>query len=152
MKRTIALALFMLLTIGLAGCAGSTPSYYGVWYVDSMLPDAPLGDLNEEDMDIIGNVSLTFSAEEATCFGDQIDSLGQTVTNPEYIETDISKDTFESMLDISFDSLEYSGSSITQVYVENDPSYNDGIVFYIVSDDTLLANSLGTFFVLKKAE
>ncbi len=152
MKKISALTIVLLLAIGLAGCAGSEPSYYGVWSIDSLLPDAPLGDYSEEDMDTIHSVNLTFSAEEATCFGDQIDSLGQTVSKPEYIKTDIPREDFESMTGTSFDSLGVSGGKITQIAVVNDPSYNDGVVFYVVNDDTLLANSLGTFFILKKAE
>lgn len=152
MKKITILIICVLITIGLFGCAGSTPSYYGVWSIDSLLPDAPLGDFNLEDMETILDITLTFSDEEATCFGDHIDSLGQTVSNPEYIKTDVPREDFESMIGTSFGNLGISGNKISQIAVVNDPSYNDGIVFYIVSDDTLLANSLGTFFVLKKAE
>ncbi len=152
MKNVMALVLCMLLGIGLIGCSGSEPSYYGVWSIDGLLPDAPMGNFSEENLETIMNVSLTFSAEEATCFGDQIDSLGQTVSDPEYITIDIPKDSFEAMIGTSFDSLGIKGSSISQVSVVNDPSYNDGIVFYVVNDETLLANSLGTFFVFKKTE
>ncbi len=152
MKNVMALVLCMLLGIGLIGCSGSEPSYYGVWSIDGLLPDAPMGNFSEENLETIMNVSLTFSAEEATCFGDQIDSLGQTVSDPEYITIDIPKDSFEAMTGTSFDSLGIKGSNISQVSVVNDPSYNDGIVFYVVNDETLLANSLGTFFIFKKTE
>jgi hypothetical protein len=152
MKNVMALVLCVLLGIGLIGCSGSEPSYYGVWSIDGLLPDAPMGNFSEENLETIMNVSLTFSAEEATCFGDQIDSLGQTVSDPEYITIDIPKDSFEAMTGTSFDSLGIKGSNISQVSVVNDPSYNDGIVFYVVNDETLLANSLGTFFVFKKTE
>ncbi len=152
MKNVMALVLCMLLGIGLIGCSGSEPSYYGVWSIDGLLPDAPMGNFSEENLETIMNVSLTFSAEEATCFGDQIDSLGQTVSDPEYITIDIPKGSFEAMTGTSFDSLGIKGSNISQVSVVNDPSYNDGIVFYVVNDETLLANSLGTFFIFKKTE
>lgn len=152
MKKTTAVTIVLLLAIGLAGCAGSAPSYYGVWSIDSLLPDAPLGDFNEEDMNTILDVSLTFSSEEATCFGDQMDSLGQTISKPEYIQTDVTREDFESMIGVSFDSLGISGSKIAQIAVVNDPTYNDGIVFYVVNDDTLLVNGLGTFFILKRAD
>lgn len=151
MKKTLCLVLALLLAIAITGCSESVPTYYGTWTVDSLLPDAPMGNFSEEDTDKIYNASLTFSAEQSSCFGDAVDSLGQTVSSPEYIEAEIPKADFESMTGVSFESLGISGSKIVQVSVVNDPSYNNGIVFYVVDDSTLLSNSLGTFFVLKKS-
>ncbi len=152
MKKILVYVLCMLFIVGLAGCSGSEPSYYGVWSVDSVLQDAPLGDFEKADLEKIQNTRLTFSAKEANCFGDQLDSLGQIVSDPEYVAIDIPKESFEQLTGTTFDSLGVKGSTIPQISVINDPSYNNGIVFYVVNDETLLANSLGTFFVLKKAE
>jgi hypothetical protein len=152
MKRSWIFIVCVLLSVGLAGCAdaGADSAYYGDWSIKGVLADAPMGDFSEEDLSTITNVTLTFSKEEATCFGDQLDSLGQTVSEPEYSAVDVPKADFESMTGTSFDSLGIRGNHIAQVTVVNDPSYNDGIVFYVVSDDMLLANSLGTFFILNR--
>jgi len=152
MKKILVLVFCMLFVIGLVGCSSSEPSYYGVWSIGSLLPDAPLGDFEKEDLESIHNTRLTFSTKEANCFGDQIDSLGQIVSDPEYVVVDIPKDSFEQMTGTTFDTLGIKGSTISQISVVKDPSYNNGIVFYVMNDETLIANSLGTFFVLKKVE
>jgi hypothetical protein len=154
MKRSWIIMICALIIIGSTSCsaAGSAPSFYGDWAIEGVLADAPMGDFNQEDLSSIQNVTLTFSKEEAACFGDQLDSLGQTVSKPEYITSEVTRDDFEAMTGTSFDSLGISGSKITQVAVVKDPSYNDGIVFYVINKDMLLANSLGTFFILNRAQ
>jgi hypothetical protein len=142
------------MSVVLAGCsgAGAAPAFYGDWSIEGVLSDAPMGDFDQEDLPTITGVTLSFSEQTATCFGDQLDSLGQTVSDPEYNTVEVAREDFEAMTGMSFDSLGVSGSHITQVAVVNDPSYNDGIVLYVVGDDMLLANSLGTFFVLKRLQ
>lgn len=152
MKKVISLILCVFFLIGAVACSDKTPSYYGVWSIDSLVSDAPMGDFDPNENADVFNTSLSFSEKEASCFGDQLDSLGQVVSNPEYVSIDIPKEDFESMMGLSFDSLGISGSTIKQISVVNDPSYNNGIVFYVVNDDTLMSNSLGTFFILKKSE
>lgn len=118
--------------------------------IGDKLSDAPLGDLGEGDLSTITGSSLSFSKDSASCFGDQLDSLGQTVSNPEYVTTTISRSDFESMTGETFDTIGRKGSNITQVVVNNSEGVNDGIVFYVIDDNTLLANSLGTFFILNR--
>jgi hypothetical protein len=152
MKKSWILVLCVLMSFGLAGCsgAGAASAFYGDWSIEGVLDGAPIGDFNQEDLSTIMSATLTFSKEEAACFGDQLDSLGRTVSEPEYNTVEVTKADFESMTGTSFESLGISGSRITQVAVVSDPSHNNGIVFYIVSNDMLLANSLGTFFILNR--
>lgn len=150
MKRLITLILSVLFILSFAGCSGSGASYYGNWSVGDKLSDAPLGNFNEEDLPMITGTSLSFSKDSASCFGDDISSLGQTVSNPEYITMNMSKSDFESMMGETFDMIGRKGGSITQVVVIKDEDRNNGIVFYVIDDNTLLANSLGTFFILSR--
>ena len=150
MKKVCAVILCMLVMVGLTSCAGSAPSYYGKWSVSEKLTDAPMGDYSDDDLPIIKNAILSFSKESASCFGDQMSSLSETVSNPDYKTQNMSKEDFESMMGETFDAVGRKGDSITQITVINSPDSNTGIVFYIVDKDVLLANSVGTFFLLKR--
>lgn len=152
MKRSCFFIVCVLMVVGLTGCSGegAVPSFYGDWSIDGVLDGAPMGDFEQENMSIITDVPLTFSEDEAICFGDQFESLGQTVFDPDYITNKVSRDNFESMTGMSFDSLGIRENHITQVAVVPNHLFNDGIVFYVVNDDMLLSNSLGTFFVLRR--
>ena len=150
MKKIIALLFCFILVLSIAGCSGTEKTFFGDWTIDSKLQDAPIGDINEEDLSTILGSTLSFTTEKASCFGDSLDTLGQTVSNPEYTTIDIEKSEFESMIGESFEKIGKSGDNIRQISVVKDPDKNSGIVFYIVDDNTLLANSVGTFFILKK--
>ena len=156
MKRLTILMICILMMTVAAGCSHSNKEvstgqvFFGDWIIDSKLPDAPMGDFEEEDLKTILGAGLSFSAEKASCFGDALDTLGQTVDKPEYVTMDVSRSDFESMTGESFDSIGRQGDNITQVSVVKDPERNTGIVFYIIDDNTLLANSAGTFFLVKK--
>ena len=150
MKKAFALILCVVAILGLAGCSSSGPSYYGNWSIGDKVADAPLGDYNDSDLAAIQSATLSFSKESASCFGDQISSLGDVVSNPDYITQSLSKDAFESTMGETFAAIGHQGDSITQVTVINSSDSNTGIVFYVVDNNTLLANSLGTFFLLNR--
>ncbi len=152
MRKIRIILLCISFVLSISGCSASNAGqvFYGDWVVDSKLPDAPAGDFNEEDLNKILGSELSFTADEASCFGDSVDTLGKTVTSPQYTKTEMSRSDFESMTAETFDVIGRSGNKITQVSVINDPESNTGIVFYIVDENTLLANSAGTFLLVKR--
>ncbi len=154
MKKIMTLILCVGILAGLTACGGneSATAYLGDWNIAGLVENAPMGDMADGDLDTILSSRLSFSKESASCFGDSMDTLGTSVENPEYISQDIPKEVFEQMTGVTFEQLGRTGDSISQVAVVQDPERNTGIVFYVVNKDTLLANSVGTFFQLTRAE
>jgi hypothetical protein len=150
MKKIIILFFCIFLFLSAIGCSGTEQTFFGDWTIHSKLSDAPIGDFSDNDLRTILGSELSFTADAASCFGDSMDTLGQTVPSPEYTKIYMEKSDFESMTGESFETIGRAEDDITQVSVVKDPDRNSGIVFYIVDDNTLLANSVGTFFVLKR--
>jgi hypothetical protein len=150
-KRFIITILCLLFPLGLVGCSesGNEDSYLGTWVINKQVEGSPLGDFGNKDIkDIIGK-KLSFSKKKASCFGDNIETLGESVNNPKYKKIDVTKADFERITGILFDSLGIKNGNITQIVVTKDPNRNTGIVFYVVDDKRLLVNGAGTFFLLK---
>lgn len=154
MKKLVSLFIGLFVVLSIAGCgtsnSSSKESYLGNWKVDKQLENSPLGNYNDGDLKKIIGATLSFTKENASCFGDEMSTLGTTVKNPEYIKMEIPKATFQQTTGTAFDQIGAKGDKITQISVVKDQDRNTGIVFYIVNKDTLLANSVGTFFLLTK--
>jgi hypothetical protein len=155
MKKFSLIMLLLLFPAILFGCSSSdnsseADSYLGTWMIDSMTANAPMGDFGNTPLtDIIGK-KLTFSKTSCSCFGDSVDTLGTNVENPKYVEIDMPKEDFERLTSITFESLNITGDTIKQISVVKDPDRNTGIVFYFIDKDRIIANSAGTFFLLKR--
>lgn len=148
MKHILHLTLWAGMAVLLTGCAAS--SFYGDWNISKQLENAPLGDLADGDLGRIIGSTLSFSASQASCFGDAVDTLGETVANPEYITMDYPAENLESGMGCSLASLGGSGSTVKQVAVVRDSERNTGIVMYVINQDTLVVNGAGTFFLLER--
>jgi hypothetical protein len=169
MKKFVSIVLCIFLSMSLFGCSGKERTtsgesvskesasekstvYLGTWSIEEKPEGAPLGDFgNIELNDIIGR-ELIFSEKIASCFGDNIDTLGQYVDNPEYKEMNIPRSDFEQTTGVAFDALGIESDNILQIVVTKDPERNTGIVFYIVDNDKLLVNGAGTFLFLKRVD
>ena len=155
MRKFVFIIFCFLVAISLFGCASQTTSensnsFFGNWVVEKQLDNSPMGDFGNMDVkDIIGK-ELSFSKKKASCFGNNVDTLGQFVNNPEYIKDTVEKSHFEESVGITFSALGISGKNIAYITVIKDPSENTGIVFYDVDKNTLIVNGAGTFFLLKR--
>ncbi len=150
MRKILSLAICVGMMLGFVACGAGGDSYMGNWKVEKKLENAPLGDYADTDLPKIMASKFSFTKESASCFGDAMSTLGTTVKKPEYMSMEMPKEDFERMTDTTFAQLGVKGGKITRISVVKDEDRNTGIVFYVVNKDTLLTNSVGTFFILTR--
>lgn len=123
--------------------------FYGQWQIQQAIAFGPAGTYSSDELKTLEGKPLTFSKKRATCFGDQMDSLNHTITNPVYKRTVRSKKDFESGYRVTFDKLGIKEDSITEV----DATGTKGIcnVFFITQDNNkLILYGGGVFFELDR--
>lgn len=88
-------------------------TFYGKWLIEKVLAYGPVGTYSNEDINKIVGKIMTFSKENASCFGDQISYLNNIAVNPTYKRTTINKNDFEINNRITFDKLGIEDDSIS---------------------------------------
>jgi hypothetical protein len=124
--------------------------FYGTWTIKKVIASSSGGGTySSDDIKALTSKQLTFSKDSATCFGDKIENMNNTVSDPVYKKTEIAKNDFPSDYRVSFNQLGITGNTVTEV----DATGKNGIctVFFIISDNNkLILYGGGTFFELDK--
>lgn len=139
---------------GLATDLSALPaaSYLGTWRIEKRLEGAPPGDITEKDLSRIIGSTLTFTATRADCLGRSMSTFGSSVKDPIYSSMDVQRDIFERTVGVTFAQPGVGDDTVKLVAVLNDPAGETGVAFYVLGEDLLLLNSLGTFFVMRRAQ
>lgn len=130
--------------------AGPAESYLGSWRIEKRLEGAPPGDMTEKDLTRIIGLTLSFTDSRADCLGRSLSTLGSSVSGPIYSSMDVQRDIFERTAGVTFSQLGIQGDTVKLVAVLNDPAGETGVAFYVLGEDALLLNSLGTFFLMRR--
>jgi bla regulator protein BlaR1 len=120
--------------------------FYGDWVINSVLAYGSAGTYSSEVAESLVGKSLSFSADKATCFGDEPSYLEKVAKNPVYMATDISSSDFVSNYRMTFDKLGLKGDSVTEITAVD--SERNGCTFFIKDNDTLIIYGGGTYFEL----
>ena len=121
-------------------------SFYGQWAVSRVLAYGPVGNYGKDDAESLLGKSLTFSADEAGCFGDQASDMDRVAVNPEFRETEISKNDFAADYRVTFERLGIETDSVLKITAAD--SQGNGCSFLVVDDGTLVIIGGGTYFEL----
>ncbi|URZ18308.1 hypothetical protein CLFE_043780 [Clostridium felsineum DSM 794] len=122
--------------------------YMGTWVIKKDLAYAPASTYSKEDINKLIGKKLVFSADSATCFGDSISDMDKTVKTPMYEKTSVLKSDFEQNNKVTLDKLGLSGSTVTQVQVQD--ASGNGCVFYIKDSKTMILSGGGVYFEIDK--
>ncbi|WP_077835871.1 hypothetical protein [Clostridium felsineum] len=122
--------------------------YMGTWVIKKDLAYAPASTYSKEDINKLIGKKLVFSADSATCFGDSISDMDKTVKTPMYQKTSVLKSDFEQNNKVTLDKLGLSGSTVTQVQVQD--ASGNGCVFYIKDSKTMILSGGGVYFEIDK--
>jgi hypothetical protein len=122
-------------------------SFFGEWQIEKVLANSRVSTYGNDEINnsIIGK-KIILSQGKATCFGDSIETLNRTAVNPVYVKTVLSKNDFETGYNATFESLGL-GDSITEVSAAD---AENGCLFFIKNEDTLILYGGGVFFELKR--
>lgn len=120
--------------------------FYGDWVINSVLAYGSAGTYSSEVAESLVGKSLSFSADKATCFGDEPSYLEKVAKNPVYMATDITSSDFVSNYRMTFDKLGLEGDSVTEITAVD--SERNGCTFFIKDNDTLIVYGGGTYFEL----
>lgn len=122
-------------------------SYFGDWMIDKVQAFG-VGTYSGEDAESLVGKTLTFQSDRASIFGDQLADVGQSVTNPNYSEVEMTEDEFVADYHISFSNLGIDQKIATVVTVSDE---NGAISTFIVKDDQrLIIVGGGTYFALSR--
>lgn len=124
----------------------SEETFYGQWIIKKQLAYGPVGTYSNEDIKNILGKRLSFSKEKASCFGEQLSSLGKVVEEPIYKKLSILKSDFEANNRIIFERLGIKGDSITEVMVTSLKDIE--CIFYVKDANTLILSGGGVYFEL----
>lgn len=126
-------------------------TFYGKWTIKQIIASNQSSKTySNADIKALEGKQLTFTNDSATCFGDKISDINNTVSNPVYKKIAVSQNQFKADTGASFDLFGFKGSSITKVEVTG----TKGIctVFYIRPDNNnLLLYGGGDLFELQRA-
>ncbi len=129
----------------------SKETFFGDWVIDRVAAYGSAGTYSKETAEELIGKSLSFSADSATCFGDQPSYLEETAKNPAYVTTDISGSDFITNYRMTLNKLGITADSVTQVSASD--SEGNGCTFLVKDDNTLIVIGGGTYFELvRKAE
>ncbi|MDF2941287.1 MAG: peptidase BlaR1 [Herbinix sp.] len=120
--------------------------FYGDWVINSVLAYGSAGTYSKEDAESLVGKSLSFSADKATCFGDEPSYLRKVATNPEYLATEITSSDFVTNYRMTFDKLGLEGDTVTEITAVD--SERNGCTFFVKDKDTLIVYGGGTYFEL----
>ena len=122
-----------------------SPVYYGDWII-SQVQAFGVGTYSDKDAESLIGKRLSFTADKASRFGDQLSGIGKEADNPTYTEAVISKNDFLAEYRISFDNLGIKVDNVMEVCVSN----SEGTIstFFVKDDNTLIIVGGGTYFEL----
>lgn len=121
--------------------------YYGDWVINKVLAYG-IGTYSKEDAESLVGKELSFTADQATSFGDDPSLIEKSVSEPVYSETVLTSSDFVTNYRMSFDNLGIKADSIPVISVTN----GDGAVcsFLVKDENTLILIGGGTYFELTK--
>lgn len=125
----------------------ATESFMGDWAITKIVAYCSGGNTYFPET-IIGK-QLTFSSEKATCFGDNIDVMNNTLSSPSYKKETLSNDELWEGYRATFKMLGVTTDSLTQVSAYD--NQGNGVTFFVIDNDTLLLEGGGVFFQLKRS-
>ena len=134
---------------GASTSAGTTINqeiFYGQWVIKRVLAYGPVGTYSKEDIKSIEGRKLSFSKEQASCFGDQLTYLNDTAINPIYKKTVVSASDFLTGYRLPLAALGITSDSIVQIHASD--ANGNGCIFFIKDHDTLILVGGGVFFEL----
>ncbi len=124
----------------------SRETYYGDWVINKVLAYGSAGTYSKEDAEKLVGKSLSFTADQATFFGDDPSYIDETASNPAYTRTDVSGREFTAGYRMTFENLGIDADSVPKINVsEGDKTVCD---FLVKDDDTLVLIGGGTYFEL----
>jgi bla regulator protein BlaR1 len=121
-------------------------TYYGDWTISKVLAYGQSGTYSKEDAEGLIGKEMSFSADSATCFGDQSSYIDTTAKNPVYTATEYTDADFVSYYRMSFDLLGLTGDAVAEISVKD--SKGNGCTFLIKDENTLIVVGGGTYFEL----
>lgn len=131
------------------GSKESEESFYGEWQIKKDIASGPVGSYSSDDVKTLAGTHLTLSKDSATCFGDNIEIMNNTVTNPVYKKIVIAKNDFPTNYRVTFEQLGINGNSVTEVEATG-PKGICTVFFITPNNNKLILFGGGTFFELEK--
>lgn len=120
--------------------------FYGNWTISKVLAYGQSGTYSKEDAESLIGKDMSFSADSATCFGDQASYLDATAKKPTYSATDYTSADFIGYYRMNFDLLGLTGDKVTEITAAD--SKGNGCTFLIKDENTLIVVGGGTYFEL----
>lgn len=124
----------------------SQATYYGDWTISKVLAYGQSGTYSKEDAEGLIGKEMSFSADSATCFGDQASYIDNTAKSPNYSATEYTSSDFVSYYRMGFDLLGLTGDVVTEISAKD--SKGNGCTFLIKDENTLIVVGGGTYFEL----
>lgn len=125
--------------------ANQRPVYYGDWIINKVQAFG-VGTFSGKDAESLIGKSLSFTADKASRFGDQLSEIGKAADNPTYREAVIAESDFVAEYRIPFDNLGINVDAVMEVSVSN--SEGPISTFFVKDDNTLIIVGGGTYFEL----
>lgn len=124
------------------------PIFYGDWII-SKVQAAGVGTYSEDDVKVLIGKTLSYSADKASYFGDDISYVEKVTTTPIYTETLYTEGEFVEFYRIPTDLLGLDRDEITVINVTD----ADGPVSTLILKDidTILVSGGGTYFELTRS-
>lgn len=124
----------------------SQATIYGDWTISKVLAYGQSGTYSKEDAEGLIGKEMSFSADSATCFGDQASYIDTTAKSPVYTATEYTGADFISNYRMSFDLLGLTGDAVTEIAVKD--TEGNGCTLLIKDENTLIVVGGGTYFEL----
>lgn len=123
--------------------------FYGKWIISKAIASSNARSFSEEDINKIIGQQLSFSKDQSSSFGDEINNMKNIVSNPTYKKLIVFKNDFVSNYRTSFDNLGIKDDSITEITVLNSKDIAE-CTFFLKDENTLILYGGGVFFQLNK--
>lgn len=122
--------------------------YYGDWVINKVLAYGSAGTYSKEDAEALVGKELSFTADQATSFGDDPSLIETIVSEPVYSETVITSREFVANYRMTLDNLGIKADSIPEITITD----TDGTVgnFLLKDENTLILVGGGTYFELTR--
>jgi bla regulator protein BlaR1 len=124
----------------------SQATIYGDWRISKVLAYGQSGTYSKEDAEGLIGKEMSFSADSATCFGDQASYIDTTAKSPVYTATEYTGADFIINYRMSFDLLGLTGDAVTEIAVKD--TEGNGCTLLIKDENTLIVVGGGTYFEL----
>jgi predicted small lipoprotein YifL len=130
--------------------ADSDKAYFGQWAVSKVLAFGPAGTYSKEDAEKLVGLAMIFSEEQAVLINDQPSDQATVIEKPDYQESAITKDVFQTDYQMSFDQLGITTESVTAVAVSGQDV--GGCTLLLKDENTMILMAGGTYFELTRGE